>query len=88
MTAPHLLEKVEPNYGVQSQHNKLQGTVLLSVVIDQNGKTEDIHVKRSLAPDLDENAIEAVSKWQFAPAMKNGQPVAVRAQIEVNFRLL
>ena len=35
-----------------------------------------------------ETAIEAVQKWRFKPAMRNGTPVPVRAQVEVNFRLL
>ena len=45
-------------------------------------------VVRSLGLGLDEKAIEAVNKWKFRPGVKNGQPVAVQATIEVNFRLL
>lgn len=56
--------------------------------LDANGNTRDIRVTRPLGLGLDEKAIEAVSKWRFRPAMKNGRPVAVQAQVEVNFRLL
>jgi TonB family protein len=45
-------------------------------------------VTRSLGLGLDEKAIEAVTKWRFKPAMKDGKPVAVSANIVVNFRLL
>jgi outer membrane biosynthesis protein TonB len=37
---------------------------------------------------LDEKAVEAVAKWRFRPASKNGQPVAVTALVDVSFRLL
>ncbi len=37
---------------------------------------------------LDEKAIEAVMKWKFQPGRKDGKPVTVAAQVEVNFRLL
>jgi outer membrane biosynthesis protein TonB len=37
---------------------------------------------------LDEKGAEAISTWRFRPAMKNGAPVAVKANIQVNFRLL
>ena len=38
--------------------------------------------------ELLDEAIEAVNKWKFRPGLRNGQPVAVMATIEVNFRLL
>jgi TonB family protein len=37
--------------------------------------------------DLDEKAVEAVRRWKFDPAKKDGQAVAVQISIEVNFRL-
>jgi TonB family protein len=56
--------------------------------VDQEGRARDIHVLKSLGMGLDEKAVEAVQKWKFKPGMKGGQAVNVRAQIEVNFRLL
>jgi TonB family protein len=44
-------------------------------------------VQRTLGLGLDEKAIEAVRQWKFDPARKNGQPVAVQINVEVNFRL-
>ena len=43
---------------------------------------------RSLGMGLDENSIVALSAWKFQPGTKDGQPVTVAANIEVNFRLL
>jgi TonB family protein len=58
------------------------------VVIDASGRAVNAEVVRSLGLGLDEKAMEAVKKWKFRPGYKDGKPVAVVAQIEVNFRLL
>ena len=44
-------------------------------------------IARSLGLGLDEKALEAVRQWKFEPARKDGQPVAVLVNVEVNFRL-
>ena len=62
--------------------------MLLSVVIGTDGLAHDINVVSGIDSGLDLNAVAAVQKWQFQPGTKDGEPVAVRAQIEVNFRLL
>lgn len=88
VSEPIPIYKPEPEYSEDARRAKYSGTVLLSVVIDANGNTRDIHVIRPLGLGLDEKAIAAVSRWRFRPAMKGNHPVAVQAQIEVNFRLL
>jgi TonB family protein len=88
VSAPALIAKVEPEYSEEARKAKFQGTVVLYVVVDENGKPRDLRVIRPLGLGLDEKAIEAVMKWRFRPGMKDGKPVAVAATIEVNFRLL
>jgi TonB family protein len=88
VSAPSVLYKVDPEYSEEARKAKYSGTVLISVVVDANGKAQNIKVVRSLGLGLDEKAMEAVAKWKFKPGMKNGQPVSVQATIEVNFRLL
>ncbi len=88
VTAPTLLQKVEPEYSEEARKAKYQGTVTLYVEVDANGKATNIRVQHSLGLGLDEKAIEAVKKWRFRPGMKDGRPVTVAATIEVNFRLL
>jgi TonB family protein len=88
VSMPVLINKIEPEYSEEARKAKYSGTVLLSVIIDTNGNTRDIHVVRPLGLGLDVKAVEAVSKWRFRPAMKGGHPVPVQAQVEVNFRLL
>jgi TonB family protein len=88
VSAPAVIVKVDPEYSEEARMAKYSGTVVLSVVVDQEGRARDIHVLKSLGMGLDEKAVEAVQKWKFKPGMKGGQAVNVRAQIEVNFRLL
>ena len=88
VTAPALIYKVEPEYSEEARKAKYQGTVLLYVQVDPSGKAVNMRVLHSLGLGLDEKAMEAVRKWKFKPGMKDGKPVTVEAQIEVNFRLL
>jgi TonB family protein len=87
-TAPVLLHKVEPDYSEEARKAKFQGTVLLSVEIDEQGSVRAVRVTRPVGLGLDEKAIEAVRRWRFKPALRDGKPVATPAAIEVNFRLL
>jgi periplasmic protein TonB len=88
VSAPVLVNKVEPEYSEEARKAKYSGTVLLSIIVDANGLPRNVHVIRPLGLGLDEKAIEAVMKWRFRPGMKGGRPVATQAQVEVNFRLL
>jgi periplasmic protein TonB len=87
ITAPRAIYDPEPEYSDEARRVKHQGVVILSLVVDQQGRPRDIHVARSLGVGLDQKAIEAVSKWKFSPGIKDGIPVAVRVNIEVSFRL-
>jgi protein TonB len=88
VSAPQLVFKVEPEYSEEARKAKYQGTVVLYVVVDEKGYPRDLRVVRTLGLGLDQKAIEAVQKWRFKPGLKDGKPVPVAAQIEVNFRLL
>jgi TonB family protein len=88
VSSPQLLFKVEPEYSEEARKAKFQGTVLLYVEVDEKGLPRNIRVIRPLGLGLDQKAIEAVEKWKFSPGKKDGKPVPVQAQIEVNFRLL
>jgi len=88
VTAPVLLQRVEPEYSEEARKAKFQGTVVLYCEVTERGVCENIRVIKALGLGLDEKAIEAVKKWRFRPGQKDGKPVTVAAQIEVNFRLL
>ena len=88
VSAPVPVFRPEPEYSEEARKAKWQGAVLLQLVVDENGVPQEIKVVRSLGLGLDQKAIEAVQKWRFKPGLKDGKPVPVSANIEVNFRLL
>jgi len=88
VSAPVPIFRPEPEYSEEARKAKWQGAVLLQLVVDENGVPQEIKVVRSLGLGLDQKAIEAVQKWRFKPGLKDGKPVPVSANIEVNFRLL
>jgi TonB family protein len=87
VSAPRVLSDPEPEYSEEARKAKYQGTVVLNIVVGPDGRTHDIRVARSLGMGLDEKAIEAVRRWTFEPGKKDGRPVAVMVNVEVNFRL-
>ncbi len=87
VSAPRALYAPDPEYSEEARKSKWQGTVVLWVVVGPDGRAHDIRVQRSLGMGLDEKAVEAVRQWKFDPARKDGQPVAVQINVEVNFRL-
>ena len=87
VTVPQVLYNPEPDFSDEARKAKQQGVVQLLLVVGKDGRTHDIHVAQSLGMGLDENAIEAVGRWRFKPATLNGQPVATRILVEVEFHL-
>ena len=88
VSAPSVIFKVEPEYSEEARKAKWQGTVVLTVIVDEMGHPNHVSVMRSLGLGLDQKAIDAVSRWRFKPGQKDGKAVPVIATIEVNFRLL
>ena len=66
---------------------KTQGTCVLMLIVDQQGRPRDIHLVRGLGYGLDAKAIAAVQQWRFQPAMRDGRPVDVQISVEVEFHL-
>src|SRR5215813_4956438 len=74
---PRVIGKLTPAPPLTPGGKPLEGTTVLQLVVGADGSPRDIRVERSLRPDYDERAIEAVSHWKFSPATKDGQPVPV-----------
>ena len=88
VTAPVALNSVEAEFSDEARRAKYQGVCLISLIVDAQGNPQNPRVIRALGMGLDEKALEAVRKYKFRPAMKDGRtPVPVMITVEVNFRL-
>lgn len=84
---PKLLTHHEPEFSDAARKVRAQGTVTLSLVVDNSGFPQNIRVARPLGCGLDVQAVKTVKEWRFKPAEKDGQPVAAEIAIEVDFHL-
>ena len=87
VSAPVPIFTPEAEFSDEARRAKYQGVVLISLIVDAQGNPQNPRVVRPLGMGLDEKALEAVRKYKFKPAMKEGKPVPVMMSIEVNFRL-
>ncbi len=87
VSSPVPIYEPDPEYSDEARKMKHQGMVVLWVVVGADGLPKQMRVQQSLGMGLDEKAQEAVRKWRFKPAMRDGQPVPVEINVEVNFRL-
>ncbi len=76
-----------PLYDDDARAAKYQGTIELSVVVTPDGRSDSILVLKGAPFLLNKQAIEAVQKWKFKPAEKDGKPVRVRVPIEITLRV-
>jgi len=87
VTPPKAIYQPDPEYSERARKKKINGTVIVAMIVTAEGKVRDLKIIKSLDKGLDKQAIAAVSKWQFQPATKGGKPVAVHLPVEVDFRL-
>jgi protein TonB len=84
---PRLLSEVKPDYTEDARRRGLEGEVVLEIVVRRDGRVGDVRVMQGLGAGLDQQAIQAVRRWQFAPATRKGQPVDVVVEVAVEFKL-
>lgn len=87
VSLPRAIYSPEPEFSDEARMAKYQGIVTLTIIVLPDGRPVDIHVSRALGMGLDEKAIAAVRTWRFEPGKRDGHPVAVRMDIEVDFHL-
>ena len=87
LRAPVPVRKVDPKYIATAVEEKVEGVVRLSAVIRADGHVQVVGLLQHLDERLDRSAEEALAKWEFEPAMRDGVPVEVDAVFEIPFRL-
>ncbi|HXE07495.1 MAG TPA: energy transducer TonB, partial [Acidobacteriaceae bacterium] len=87
--APQALAMPEARFTQAARDAKLRGTVIVGLVVKEDGTVTRPYIVRPLGLGLDENAIDAVMQYRFKPAMRDdGTPVPVDLMVDVNFQIL
>lgn len=84
---PRPIDNPQPEYSQEARRERVEGVVTLGLVVTSAGNVTLIRVLKSLGHGLDEKAIEAVRRWKFNPATKDGTPVSVEVAVETSFHL-
>jgi general secretion pathway protein A len=84
LQAPKLVSSPSPVYPPNALRERVQGIVVLDVLIDETGKVADMKVVSGPAA-LRQAAIDALRTWKYEPARLNGQPIAAHTQVNINF---
>jgi TonB family protein len=87
VAAPKPVYAPNPEYTEKARRKKINGVVVVAMIVTAEGKVCDVKVIKSLDPGLDKQAVLAVRTWKFQPATKDGEPVAVHLKTEVDFRI-
>jgi TonB family protein len=87
LTPPFPVIKVDPKYVASAVREQIQGIVVFYAVISDDGILSKLRLVRGVDERLDAAAGEALKKWEFRAAMKNGKAVAVESLIRIPFRL-
>ncbi|MCI0658053.1 MAG: energy transducer TonB, partial [Acidobacteria bacterium] len=85
VSMPELLSRKSAVYPEAAKPERMEGQVIIEVVVDKEGKATNLHV---LTPPsiFDSSALDAAVTYRYKPAMKNGQPVSVTMNIIIVFK--
>ena len=89
VSLPQVTRQVSPHYTSEAMSNRIEGVVVLAVVVKADGAVGDVTVTQSLDAvyGLDAEAVKAMKQWEFKPGTKDGKPVAVRVAVRMAFTL-
>lgn len=88
IAGPVPLRKVDPKYPPSLMSAKIQGDVILYAIIRRDGSVDSIEIVQSVDPRLDQNAMEALSRWRFQAARREGRNVELATIVRIPFRAI
>jgi TonB family protein len=83
--APTVISERKPEYPSSARQANVQGLVELDAIVDTTGCVSDVRVLKSLDPELDQKAVEALRDRTFRPGTVDGKAVPVRVLVEMTF---
>jgi len=87
MKEPRKLVDTKPVYPETARRARLEGVVILEIIVDKQGSVRNWKVLRPLSLGLTEAAVAAVQQWKYEPPMYNGRPVEVLITVTMRFSL-
>jgi len=88
VSEPQVISAPAPGFTEEARQAKVSGKVIVYLQVSPDGRPMHVRLVRGLGMGLDEKALEAVRQYRFKPAMKDGHPVTVEMNVEVNFQIL
>lgn len=84
---PSVVSSVSPAYPPELRRGKVEGTVVLVFVVDENGRVEDPRVENATHPQFEKAALEALRRWRFQPGSRGGAAVKSFMRLPMRFRI-
>lgn len=85
--SPRVVFQPAPQYPPELKKKKIQGTVYVLFIVDQDGKARDPKIQKTDNPAFDTPAMNAVKKWRFEPGKVAGRAVQFRMRVPITFSL-
>lgn len=86
-TPPVLIYQAQPLYPFEMRQAHLEGSVEVEFIVDPSGATREVRVTNSSRSEFEPEAIAAVARWRFKPAMANGRPIDFKVKVPITFSL-
>lgn len=80
------MEQVPPQYPAEAKQARIEGTVVLAIIIGADGSVKDVREVDG-PPELIPAAVAAVKKWRYRPTLFRGQPREASTEVELQFKL-
>jgi protein TonB len=84
---PRAVFQTPPNYPADLRKRKVEGTVYVVFIVDQNGRVVNPRVEKTTHPAFERPALEAIKNWKFEPGVKAGQKVHFKMRVPITFNV-